>query len=88
MRKEYDLKDGRPNPYYAKLGAKGRRELREWYQATKNVVHLDDDVFEVFPDDASVNAALRLVIELGALAKTKPPRARKPAAKPRKRKAA
>jgi hypothetical protein len=90
MRKHYDLSSGgRPNPYYAKLGAEGRKALAEWRAATKNLVRLDDDVFAAFPGEASVNEALRLVIKLAALVKpksrTRP--ARKPTPKARKRKA-
>jgi hypothetical protein len=31
MRSEYPLKNSRPNPYAARLGAKGRAELLEWW---------------------------------------------------------
>jgi hypothetical protein len=36
MRKEYDLKNGRPNPYAKRLGEKGRRELLQlWAKAAE-----------------------------------------------------
>lgn len=31
MRSEYHLKNGRSNPYVARLGATGRTELLEWW---------------------------------------------------------
>lgn len=34
MRKEYDLKNGRPNPYAKRFGESGRRQLLKWYAQT------------------------------------------------------
>jgi hypothetical protein len=41
-----------------------RGKYVERYQAGTNLVLLDPDVAKVFPDERSVNEALRLVIEL------------------------
>jgi hypothetical protein len=68
MRKEYQLKDGRPNPYVARIGPKGRAELIEWWTKTRsNVRVLPDDVAQEFPDTESTVQALRLVIKLRAV---------------------
>lgn len=67
MRKEYQLKEGRPNPYVAKLGAKGREDLVLWWSTvTSNVRVLPPDVAEEFPDTKSTVEALRLVMKLRA----------------------
>jgi hypothetical protein len=59
LRPEYDmaalLKTSRPNPYATA------------YREGTNVVLLEPDVREVFKDSESVNAALRLVIQLRAV---------------------
>ena len=68
MRSEYQLKHGRPNPYAAKLGAKGRSELLAWWsRATRNVRVLPDDVAREFPDTETTVEALRLVMKLRAV---------------------
>ena len=65
MRSEFHLKNGRPNPYIAKFGAKGRSELvRWWTSVTNNIRVLPADVAEEFPDSKSTVAALRLVMKL------------------------
>gem|GEM_PF-3355754 len=33
MRSEYHLTNGRPNPYFKKLGVKGRAQLLRWWMA-------------------------------------------------------
>jgi hypothetical protein len=67
MRNEYQLKNGRPNPYVAKLGAKGRADLVQWWSTvTSNVRVLPPDVAEEFPDTKSTVDALRLVMKLRA----------------------
>ena len=68
MREEYDLKHGRPNPYAARIGTKGRAELLRWWASTTaNVRVLPDDVAREFPDTESTVEALRLVVKLRAL---------------------
>ena len=68
MRDEYDLKGGRPNPYPARLGPKGRAELVRWWAGvSQNVRVLPDDVAREFPDTESTVEALRLVMKLRAV---------------------
>jgi hypothetical protein len=52
MRPEYDFSGG------------VRGKHHEAYRQGTNVVLLDEDVARVFPDSASVNRALRLLLEL------------------------
>jgi hypothetical protein len=67
MRKEYDLRGGKPNPYAKRVGESGRSALLERFLRSQHFVRLDDDVAEAFEDDASVNEALRLVLRAKAL---------------------
>ncbi len=53
LRREYDL---------AKLGGGVRRKYASGYEAGTNLVLLSPDVAEHFPDDRSVNTALRKLI--------------------------
>jgi hypothetical protein len=52
MRSEYDFSGGIRGKYY------------EAYIQSSNVVILDPDVAEIFPDSASVNEALRLLAKV------------------------
>lgn len=52
MRSEYDIRGGVRGKYY------------ERYQQGTNVVLLEPDVASVFPDSASVNRALRMLIDV------------------------
>ena len=52
MRPEYDFSGGVRGKYY------------EAYTRSSNVVILDPDVAEVFPDSASVNEALRMLAKV------------------------
>jgi hypothetical protein len=52
MRPEYDFSTGVRGKHYAE------------YEAGTNVVFLDPDIAKVFKDSASVNRALRLLLEL------------------------
>ncbi len=56
LRPEYDLRK------LLKDGVRGKYVER--YRAGTNVVLLDPDVAEAFPDEAAVNEALRLVMQL------------------------
>jgi hypothetical protein len=68
MREEYELRHGRPNPYAARIGVRGRAELLRWWaDATANVRVLPDDVAREFPDTESTVEALRLVVKLRAV---------------------
>ncbi|MGL4881210.1 MAG: hypothetical protein ACRC8K_09105 [Waterburya sp.] len=55
LRSEYDFSQ-------MKEGVRGKYVDR--YRAGTNLVLLDPDVAEAFPDDASVNEALRLLIQV------------------------
>jgi hypothetical protein len=71
MRDEYDLRNGRPNPYIAKLGPKGRADLVKWWASVNdNIRVLPPDVAEEFPDTKSTVDALRLVMKLRAVKPT------------------
>jgi hypothetical protein len=59
MRDEYDFSDAIPNPYVQRF-----QEL--------NLVSLDADVKAAFPDSASVNEALRLLIKTAKSAQELP----------------
>lgn len=56
LRPEYDLHE------LFKSGVRGKYVSR--YRAGTNLVLLDPDVAKAFPDEAAVNEALRLVIQL------------------------
>jgi hypothetical protein len=58
MRPEYDFSGGVRGKYAAQ------------YTKGTNLVRLDPDVYEVFPDSESVNAALRMVMRAGTRAAT------------------
>jgi hypothetical protein len=59
LRPEYDLHE------LLKDGVQGKYVAR--YRAGTNLVLLDPDVAKAFPDEAAVNDALRLVIQLGEI---------------------
>ena len=68
MRKEYQLKNGRANPYLAKLGSRGRKALVSWWmEVSEGVRVLPPDVAKAFPDSQSAAEALRLVMRLQAV---------------------
>jgi hypothetical protein len=62
LRPEYNLGE------LLKSGVQGKYADR--YQEGTNIVLLDGDVAEAFPNDAAVNEALRLVIQLTKLPKS------------------
>ena len=72
MRLEYDL---------SKLKFVGRGIYAERYRSGTNLVLLDRDVREAFPDDESVNEALRVIAKA---AKQQAARDRKPRVRSRK----
>ena len=64
MRPEYDFSEGVRGKHYKS------------YQSGTNVVFLEPDIAAVFPDSASVNQALRLLVRLSkteAFAGSRPP---------------
>ena len=66
MKKEFDeLEDElRPEYDFAKMhgGVKGKYVQR--YRSGTNLVLLDPDIAKAFPTDASVNEALRLLLQI------------------------
>ena len=77
MRKEYDFRGSRPNPYAAKLGAEGRQDLDRRFFEAEGFVHLDDEIAAAFPSAESVNEALRLVMQLREIGVHEVPRPKK-----------
>ncbi len=69
LRPEYDLRE------LLKDGVQGKYADR--FQEGTNLVLLDSDVAEAFPNDEAVNEALRLVIKLTKLPKSEKKSARK-----------
>jgi hypothetical protein len=67
MRPEYDFSGGRRGVHH------------EAYRAGTNVVFLEPDLVEAFPDSASVNHALRLLVRLSRSKAVTGGRTRKPA---------
>lgn len=66
MKKEVDeLEDElRPEYDFAKMAGGVRGKYVERYRAGTNLVLLDPDIAQAFPTDASVNEALRLLIQI------------------------
>jgi hypothetical protein len=61
-RKESALEDEmRPEYDFSKMKIVGRGIYRERYRSGTNLVLLEPDVREAFPDDDSVNEALRVI---------------------------
>jgi hypothetical protein len=87
MRKEYDLQNGRPNPYAKRLGTVGRDQLIERFLKSEHLVRLDEEVAKAFPSPEALKDALRLVMQLREL-KPRPTRkaktARGPASRPKR----
>lgn len=76
MRPEYDFSKGVRGVHH------------EAYRAGTNVVLLEPDLVEAFPDSASVNHALRLLVRLSrskALTKGRPNKALQPTSRARKK---
>jgi hypothetical protein len=72
MRKEYDLRGGRPNPYARRFGTAAHGTILEQFLWSEHFVRLDDDLAATFPDDQTVNETLRLALKMyGVLAKSK-----------------
>ena len=62
--KKADNDELRPEYRRSDLGEGVRGKHLKDYEAGTNLVLLSDDVAEVFPDDASVNEALRSLIKV------------------------
>lgn len=66
MKKEVDeLEDAlRPEYDFSKMAGGIRGKYVERYRTGTNLVLLDPDIAEAFPTDASVNEALRLLLQI------------------------
>jgi hypothetical protein len=66
MKKEVDeLEDElRPEYDFSKMAGGVRGKYVERYRAGTNLILLDPDVAQAFPTDASVNEALRLLLQI------------------------
>lgn len=66
MKKEVDeLEDElRPEYNFSKMAGGVRGKYVERYRAGTNLVLLDPDIAKAFPTDASVNEALRLLLQI------------------------
>ena len=76
MRPEYDFSSGVRGKHY------------KAYKAGTNVVFLEPDLVEAFPDSASVNQALRLLVKVSrskALSRSQPKKTLQPASRARKK---
>jgi hypothetical protein len=74
IRPEYDFSSGVRGKHF------------EAYRAGTNVVFLDPDLVEAFPDSASVNQALRLLVKLSrSKALSRPNKALQPSSRARKK---
>jgi hypothetical protein len=76
MRPEYDFSHGVRGKHY------------KAYQVGTNVVFLDPDIAAVFPDSASVNQALRLLVRLSktkAVTGSRPTKALQPTSRARRK---
>lgn len=63
--KKNDLEDDmRPEYDVSTLKNEVRGKYVERYREGTNIVFLEPEVYKVFPDSASVNAALKLLIEV------------------------
>ena len=77
MRAEYD---------FSKMKLVGRGLFAKRYRAGTNIVRLDRDVREAFPDDESVNEALRVIAKAAKrqASRVKKPQPRKPTSRSRR----
>ena len=64
MKKNELLDDMRPEYDLSTLKSEVRGKYVERYREGTNIVLLEPEVAQAFPDSASVNSALRLLIEL------------------------
>lgn len=68
MRKEYDFSNARPNKYAKK------------YAEGTNIVVIEPDLVEFFPDSESVNATLRVLVSIFPKTRSKGKPKKNPAA--------
>jgi len=67
VRKDYALRGGRPNPYAKRIGVQGRATVLARFLRSEHFVRIDEDLVEAFPDEASVNEALRIALRLNGV---------------------
>ncbi|HKC65521.1 MAG TPA: hypothetical protein VKB86_17900 [Pyrinomonadaceae bacterium] len=86
--KAKDEDDLLPEYDFSKMKLVGRGIYAERYRSGTNIVLLDSDVREAFPDDESVNEALRVIAKAAkqqaARARNRGGRSRKRTSKPRR----
>ncbi len=71
MENNYELEDDlKPEYDFSKMQGGVRGKYVERYQAGTNVILLDPDVAQAFPTSASVNEALRLLMQIAQRQKT------------------
>lgn len=87
-KKDEDLDDMRPEYDLRKLKFVGRGIYADRYRSGTNIVRLDQDVREAFPDDESVNEALRVIAKAAKQQATRKPKTRSRKQGPRTRRAA
>lgn len=75
MKKEVDELEDELCPEYdfSKMAGGVRSKYVERYRAGTNLVLLDPDIAKAFPTDASVNEALRLLLQIAQLQQPKNP---------------
>ena len=78
MKNKKNDDDMSPEYDFSKMKLIGRGIYAERYRSGTNIVKLDSDVREAFPDDESVNEALRVIAKAAkrqaSRAKKSPPR--------------
>ncbi|OAB59375.1 hypothetical protein AY600_00400 [Phormidium willei BDU 130791] len=75
MKKEFEQEmedELRPEYNFAQMSGGVRGQYVERYRTGTNIVRLDPDVAQAFPDDAAVNEALRLLIQVAQRQQSQP----------------
>ena len=90
MKKKLDKDNGEMRPEYdlRKLKFVGRGIYATRYRSGTNIVRLDRDVREAFPDDESVNEALRVIAKAAKRQASRAKKARPGKIAPRSRRVA
>ena len=85
-KRDEDLDEMRPEYDLSKLKFFGRGIYAERYRSGTNLVLLDRDVRKAFPDDESVNEALRVIAKVAKrqAVKAREPQPRKQASRSRR----
>lgn len=64
MRREYELRGGRANPYAQRLGAAGTAEVLERFLRSEHFVRIDEDLLAAIGGESAVNETLRLALKM------------------------